>query len=371
MPHVIVDARGLTFRASGARSRLLALLGAYVQLPDAYDLTVVASAGRGALQLLRGHGLAGREVAPPGTLALIQSAVYRGSSFGNADIVHCETYPTPLFSSKPVVLTIHDLRSSEQPGLASSRAKGIYERRALPHASRRLDRIVAVSHYTAQEVKRQLSVPEDRIVVIPNAPSPITALDPTAVSLIPDRFLLALGHIEPRKNLATLIPLMEELTSDPGWPIRSLVVAGRDLGGVAELEALYGGMRGTFELIIRTEVSEEEKSWLLHHADGVLSPSLLEGFGMVPVEAMSVGTPVVASDIPATREVLSGGCPLVDPADTPGFARAVRRVVLDEDFRQQAITQGRRLAKQYTWERSAAILHTMYQDLLRPGAQRA
>lgn len=364
MPLIVVDARGLTFRPSGARTRLLGLFSAYRRLPEAFDLRVLAVRGRGAQALLAEHEVACVEMDALSAGGRALTAVrLTGSAFSDADVVHRETYPAPLLNSAPVVLTIHDLRSIERPELSSSKLKGAYERRVLPVTARFVDAIVAVSQTTADAIHTHLHVPRERISVVPNGVTAPRRPDASGVAdaHLPDRFLLAFGHIEPRKNLQTLIPLMTLLAEQDDWPVRTLIVAGRDLGGAHALREAYEALdQPRFSLDILTDVDDSLKAALLARADCLLSPSVLEGFGIVPLEALAVGTPAVVSDVPASREVLGNAARMVEPSDVAHFADAVRSAVLTPGERGRALEQGRRLLSEYSWERSAGLLHDVY-----------
>lgn len=366
MPLVVVDARGLTFRPSGARSRLLGLLREYHRLPEGFDLVVTAVQGRGAADLLAAIGVSCIELPRPGKRAnLVGALKLTGEPFASADVIHRETYPAPVAQQAPVALTIHDLRSIERPDLQSSKLKGVYERNVLPRLARHLDRVVAVSDSTADQVHHLLHVPRERIAVVPNgveapAPPPAEAGERPA----DESYVLAFGHIEARKNLISLLPIMQHLATQPGQP-QELIVAGRDLGGVAPLRAAYSDLRNpAFRLHVLTEVDDATKSRLLAGAACLVSPSLLEGFGLVPLEALALGTPVVASDLPATREVLGNSSALVDPSDVQGFAGAVEQVVGDPEARARAQLAGQSLLEKYSWAQSAARLHATYAEML-------
>ncbi len=366
MPLVVVDARGITFRPSGARSRLLGLLREYRQLPQAFDLVVTAVQGRGAADLLAGLEVPCMELPAPGKRANLVGAVrLLGEPFARADVIHRETYPAPVAQSTPVALTVHDLRSIQRPDLQSSRLKGVYERHVLPRVARHLDRVVAVSESTADQVHELLHVPRERIAVVPNgveAPTPPAA--DGAEGPVDEDYVLAFGHIEPRKNLSSLLPIMQRLGNEPSQP-HLLVVAGRDLDGVAPLKAAYSELESpSFRLEILTEVDDTLKSRLLAGAACLVSPSLLEGFGLVPLEALALGTPVVASDLPATREVLGGSSALVDPADVQGFAGAIQKAIGDPGARRRAQLAGQSLLDKYAWAHSALRLHTTYAEML-------
>lgn len=367
MPLVVIDARGITFRPSGARTRLLSLMRAYVQLPTAFDVVVVASRGRGAADLLSERGIPCAEREPPTARSQLAACVrVTGPVFERADLVHRETYPVPLAQGVPTLVTIHDLRSTLQPGLSSSKPKAVYERWILPRIIRRVDHVIAVSKSTAADVRSKLRIPADRVSVVANAidPPDNEAL-PTITPVVDGPFVLALGHMEPRKNLVSLIPAMERVAETISTEVPKLVIAGRDFGEADRVRAAYEGLpHRTFELVLLTQVDEATKQWLLAHARCVVTPSLGEGFGLVPLEALAAGTPVIGAEIPAIREVLGAGADLVDPNDPHAMGDAIRRMLLDNAHRSLQLQVGRTALERYSWTASASSLHRVYERLL-------
>ncbi len=356
MTSVLVDARGVTFRPSGARTRLRSLLRAQSALGDACDVTVLAAAGRGAGDVLADCDVEVVEIPPSrrgvAARALRDPVLERFA----ADVVHLETLPVPLASSRPVLLTVHDLRASTDPDLASSHAKAIYERRILPLvAPRALAGVVAVSTPTAEDVVRLLRVDPSDVHVVPNAVE--RPADRPAPSGIGRPFLLALGHVEPRKGLELLLPALDLAARDPLVP-RTLVVAGRDLGGVEPLLQEYRAMPDPpFELVVDTDVGDEQRDALLHDATCLLAPSLVEGFGMVPLEALALGTPSVVSDLPALREALGSAACFADPRDPAGFAAAVVRTC---HAPEDVLDGAEAVLRERTWASAARRLHAVW-----------
>lgn len=362
MPLVVIDARGLTLRPSGARTRLLGLLGAYTRLPHRFDVTVVATSGRNAREALDHLELDVVERSASRHSHLGAAVRVAGPPFNRADILHRETFPVPAWQPAPVALTVHDLRSTHRHGLASSTAKGVYERHVLPRVASRVSAVIAVSEATAADIRARLRIDPERITVVANAVEPVEAQRDAPRRLVEQDYVLAFGHIEPRKNLHSLLPAMERAVADGAPP--TLVVAGRDLGGLAALRDAFERGSHSFRLRMLTDVDDDTRASLLTHARCLVMPSLVEGFGLVPLEALACGTPVIASSLPATHEVLADGAIFIDPADATAFGRAIADLSMDDGLAASLVERGRDAVGRYSWHRSATILHQTYERIL-------
>jgi glycosyltransferase involved in cell wall biosynthesis len=367
MPLIVVDARGITFRPSGARTRLLGLYSALAEAPGPLEFVVVVSQDRRAREICHARNIPCIET-PPERVGRKLFSGFRltGDPFRWADIIHRETYPVPIDQPQPTVLTIHDLRSSADRSMATTPMKSFYERRLLPLAAKRLSRLVAVSETTARDIVHYLRVRQDRLVVVPNAIDPPELTSEVLVHpLNGERFMLAFGHMEPRKNLPSLLPAMQTACKDANFPVRNLIIAGRDFGEAERLRAQMNKITNPgFQLHILTEVDDELRESLLHHADCLLAPSRLEGFGLVPLEAMIRNTPALVSDIPAAREVLSDAALYFNPAEPASLSDSLRDIVLDQSIAERLNKAATSVLEKYSWKRSAKILMETYCSIL-------
>lgn len=363
MPRIVIDARGLTFRPSGARTRLTELLGAYVARDDAYDIEVWTLQGRGAQAVLGQREVPVREW-PSSRWSQTSTGLFVRAGRTAPDLLHLETMPIPVLQTTPVVLTIHDLRSVQDRAFASSWLKGVYERHLLPRVAGRITTVVAVSSTTARAARDHLRLPVSRIAVVPNGVSAPPPPVPPLTLLEGRPYLLALGHLEPRKNLGVLVPAIAELCHSTSGRVRDLVVAGADHGVAAALEQTHRRLGADTRLHLLLDVTDDERERLLRHATCLVAPSLIEGFGLVPLEAMARGVPVVAADTPTTREVLGGAASLVDGRDPRAIADAVQRILMDPAQRAIHARASADVVARYSWRRSAALLHHVYSSVL-------
>ena len=295
------------------------------------------------------------------------------------DVLHEPWLYAPLVSPCPVVITVHDLldlidsHAGPLPeGVRPPRSlRRQFARRALDRATR----IFAVSHATQRELTRVFGVPEEKIEVVYNAlderflSEPLTAdaeriLERHAVNY---PFLLYAGNIRPQKNLSRLIEafavVKAELAGDPALGNLKLIVIGDEL-------AKHPALRRE---VVRTRMRDEVRflGFVPHnvlrvfyaHARAFLFPSLYEGFGLPPLEAMAHGTPVVTSNVSSLPEVFGPAALLVNPENVFDIARGIRSVLTDEALRKDLIARGYERVKCYSWERAAQQIHKAYEDV--------
>ena len=245
------------------------------------------------------------------------------------------------------VITVHDLDFLDHPERTSAEIRRDYGALAERHA-RRADRVIAVSRFTAAEVERRLGVPADRISVCsPGAPDwAVRDAEPSS------GYVLFLGSLEPRKNVGVLLDAYAQLASArAGLP--RLVLAGRAGDGS---EGWIERTR-TAPLAGRVDlpgyVSPGDRRGLMAGAAVLVMPSLMEGFGIPALEAMTLGVPVVVSTRGALPEVVGDAGLLFDPLDPAALAAALGRVLDDVALRRGMVQRGRARAAAYSWDQTA------------------
>jgi glycosyltransferase involved in cell wall biosynthesis len=257
-----------------------------------------------------------------------------------ADVLHCPTYRGPVRAGTPLVVTVHDLAVFRRPEAFPPWTR-TYSRAVVPRVVRAARIVTAVSEFTACELESVLQVPRERIRVVPNAAAPAFTEDGARES---GDYLLAVGTLEPRKNLARAIEAAQRL----GLELR--VAGGPGWGGV---EASGRGVSWV------GFASDDELARLYRGARCVVYPSLYEGFGIPVLEAMACGAPVVTSRGGATEEVAGGAAVLVDPEDVASIAAGIENAI---GRREELRVAGLRRARDYSWEMSAQLLLQAYQD---------
>jgi glycosyltransferase involved in cell wall biosynthesis len=257
------------------------------------------------------------------------------------DVLHCTTFRAPLKPRAPLVVTVHDLALLRHPDAFPPwhRATGT---RALRAGIAVADAVVCVSAFTRDELVALLDVPVERTRIVPNGIDPVfTAAGDPAVG----DYVLAVGTLEPRKNLGTAV----EGARLAGVELRVAGAAG--WGGVA-----VDGWVG--------EPSDLELAALMRGARCLVYPSLYEGFGIPILEAMKVGTPVVTSSVTAMPEVAGDAALLVDPVDVDAIADGIAQVLRDADLRRTLQRRGLERAAAYSWEAACRQYLDLYADLV-------
>lgn len=270
-----------------------------------------------------------------------------------ADAVHAPNCFLPLRRPCPGVVTIHDLAFEDHPE-DFARTTGWKYRTFAPRAARSAERVICVSEFTRDDVCRRYGVEPERTRVVLSAPTlPHTEEEPPK-----GPYLLAVGDLRRKKNVVRLAEAFRALHAD-GLPHR-LVLAGIDAGeGERVREAA-----GDAPLEITGWVADERLDALMRGADALVHPSLYEGFGLVIVEAMARGCPVVASDATVLPETGGDAAAYFDPLDPADIARAVRAVVEDRALRATLVERGRERAAALSWERTARATLDVYRELL-------
>ncbi len=247
----------------------------------------------------------------------------------NLDAIHFFTLPIPKGLNVKIIYTLHDLRSHYPRQIGGGTWKDIPRKIALKRISKKVDIFVTPSQWAKRDIHRILKVSLEKIIVIPQILK-IPATVSATKGIRPEggeKFVLALGHIEIRKNLQLLV---RALQSD-FWPKdTSLQIVGRDLGERRHLEELHK-RNPKNKLIIRSEVSEETKWQLINSATVIAVPSLIEGYGIVTVEGILAGVPVLVSDQSALPEVVGVPEAILPTHDPKAWAIEIKKLTADQE----------------------------------------
>ena len=295
----------------------------------------------------------------------------------DVDLTHIPFHRVPLFLPRPYIVTIHDLSSlffDEASGLLHE-AHVFRLRRGLERA----DRIIAVSGATQRDVINLAPSAADRVRLIYNAPDPQFSPAPGARDAarerhrileryqIRDPFLLYAGSIRPQKNIPRLIEAFAvvrgNLENHRGYRNIRLIIIGDEISRHPDVRRAVIVSR--VENCVRFLGFVPFDTLRIFHelATAFVFPSLYEGFGLPPLEAMASGTPVVASAVSSLPEVVGGAAMLVNPENVFDIARGITEVLLDDKLRQELILKGRRQAARFSWARTAEQVVNLYREL--------
>lgn len=277
----------------------------------------------------------------------------------DCDVLHVPNYNVPLGWRKPLITTIHDIAHLSGT-IPLSWAKRQYARAMLAVALRRSCRVVTVSEFSRGELVDMFPECAERISVAHNAvdhqvfrPAPPGNRQDVIEWLGTDApFILVCSRLRPHKNVNTLFKAFQHLKDTHGIP-HQLIVVGESAGPSASCEA--AGIRPDVARAIRFMGYLPER--MLVNAYGFCSafvfPSLYEGFGLPPLEAMACGAPVVCSDRASLPEIVGDAAVLVDATDIDALASAILRVVSDARLQEDLRSRGLARAAMFSWEATA------------------
>ena len=286
------------------------------------------------------------------------------------DLFHGTNYEVPLWSKRRSVLTIHDLSIL----LHADKHKADLARRArrrLPVMARSASMIITATEFVRREICEHLHVRADRVTVTPYAPrvgfQAVSAeqANQTKQRLgIENEFILFVGTVEPRKNLLTLVRAFEQILRQTSRRPQ-LVVVGAEGWLMEELFAFIKQSSIGDRLLLTGYLDDDDLRALYSSCTVFVYPSIYEGFGLPPLEAMACGAPVIASNIATFQETLGSAAQLIEPSDVEALARSIVEILDDEDRRRALSRRGLEQAAKFSWERTAQLTLDVYREVLK------
>lgn len=281
---------------------------------------------------------------------------------GAVDVVHGTNYVVPPSRGAASLVSVHDLTVVRYPQLCT--ADTLQYPTLLRRAFARGAHVHTDSAAIAAEVCEVFDLPADRVHPVHLGIPPLPETSPGAGAALAgsERYLLALGTVEPRKDLPALVAAFGDLARSE--PEITLVIAGPDGWGTEALTAALG-RSPVRDRIRRLDgyLDDESRSALVRDAAVLAYPSVYEGFGLPPLEAMQLGVPVVATRVGSLPEVLGDAAIWCEPGDHEGLVDALARAFSDDRLRLESISRGRDQAARYSWDRCAAEMTALYRAL--------
>jgi glycosyltransferase involved in cell wall biosynthesis len=286
------------------------------------------------------------------------------------DLFHGTNYDIPLWHPCATVLTIHDLSQFLHPETHERRSVN-RARRRLPLMARSADAIITPTEAVRREVCEHLKTNPQKVFAIPEAArtcfSPLGFAQTADVrrSLgVGDEFLLTVGTLEPRKNLAVLVSAFEGVTRVRSKEDLQLVIA----GGRGWLNGpLYTAIERSpaRDCILLTDyLHDDDLRALYASCRAFIYPSVYEGFGLPPLEAMACGAPVIAGRSAAIEETTGDAAILFDPTSATELTQKILALLGDENARQNLSRTGLKLASEFSWDRTAQLTLDVYTKAL-------
>lgn len=268
-------------------------------------------------------------------------------------------YIVPPGVKGKVITTIHDMGFLRYPETVSETNRRRIQR-DIHYSLERSDRIATISAFSRRELISLLGAPEEKIILVPPAPScvPLPLEERRALLehfSLSTPYLLYVGTIEPRKNLSRLIKAFALLKKEMGIPHR-LVLAGGKGWNYQDIYDTAAEMDCASDIAFVGYVTAQEKTALYQGASAFVFPSLYEGFGIPPLEAMLCGCPVICANTASLPEVVGDAAELVDPLDEHRIAEGIWHVLSDRTYATAMVERGYRQAARFTWQASAQAL---------------
>ena len=297
------------------------------------------------------------------------------------DLVHIPVNRVPLFMLKPYVVTIHDI-SSLLYDRSISKFWMHLRRFRLRRGLLRADRVIAISEATRRDVENLMGVPPERIRIVYDAPDPgfdayrriangdakpAERLEIMERYQIEPPFLLYVGNVREHKNVPRLVDAFavarEQLSRHPLYHKLRLVLIGDTISEHPQVRQAVIRSRVEHEVRFLGFVPFETLRCFYESAAAFVFPSLYEGFGLSPLEAMASGTPVVASEISSLAESVGDAALLVNPENVFDIARGIREVLLDERLRAELVRRGVERVSRFSWEQTAREVLEIYREV--------
>jgi glycosyltransferase involved in cell wall biosynthesis len=305
---------------------------------------------------------------PPVRIAWEQAAAPVLAAARRLDLFHAPVNVAPLALPCRTIVTIHDLAFLLYPERLTP-ARRRYLALMTRLSARRAARVIAVSAQTARDVVARLGVPAERVVVVPEAAAEHFRPEPDAAALaafrhakgVSEQYVLFVGTLEPRKNVPALLRAFARVAGE--FPGVQLVIAGGRGWLDDEIFALHAALGLGARVCFPGFVPPEELPRWYQAATVFVYPSLYEGFGLPPLEALACGTPVIASNTSAIPEVVGDAGLLVDPRDEAALAAALRALLADPARRAALRAAGLARAARFSWARVARETRAVYAAL--------
>jgi glycosyltransferase involved in cell wall biosynthesis len=283
-------------------------------------------------------------------------------------LFHAPHYVLPPLTPARSIVTIHDCIHLRFPQYLPNRLALYYARFFLRSAARRAARVVTVSEASKRDIMHFLRTPASKIDVVYNGFDEHLARPTTeTLLLVRDRFqldkpfVLYAGNIKPHKNVERLIEAFAKVRAR-GHDY-SLLIIGDEVSRYANLRRLVHRHQMRQHVRFLGFVSTDMLAALYRLARVFVFPSLYEGFGLPPLEAMASGTPVITSNTSSLPEVVGDAGVLIDPLSEDELADAICRVLTDETLRRDLIARGFERVRQFSWERSVKRTYEIYREV--------
>jgi glycosyltransferase involved in cell wall biosynthesis len=286
----------------------------------------------------------------------------------NVELTHFFDYIIPFGVYGKKIVTIYDMAFQVYPKTLPLKTRALLKVN-LKLSCKRADKIITISEFSKREIMKYINVPSEKINVVPsgvNFQKYYPSSDENIMKIkdkysLETEYFLYLGTLEPRKNLVRLIKAYNKLRSEKNMP--NLILAGRKGWFYEEIFECIHKLGLEKSVVYIGYVPDEDAAPLICGATIFLFPSLYEGFGMPPLEAMACGTPVITSNVSSLPEVVGDAALLVDPLNIDDIYEKMKMLVSNNSLRKELIKKGKARASFFSWDNAAIKLMEIYKQL--------
>lgn len=311
---------------------------------------------------------ADKDLSAPQRLIWDQWQIPQKAKNANIDIFHQPCFSAPIFYRGKVIVTVHDLIA-----LLYGKDIPIFSRqyfgRWMPFTYQFADKIICDSHNTKKDIIKFLRIPEEKLRVIYLSSGSEYQITTSKDDIqktkkkygTGEKYLFHAGTLNPRKNLSFLIKVFSEVVKS--YPDYNLVITGKKGWYYEELFTLTRELSLEKKVVFTGYISDQDKPKLYKGASIFLFPSLYEGFGLPPLEAMSLGIPVVSSNTSSLPEVVGDTGILLSPNDELAWVRSIKSILSDKTIQKNLSKMGLEQAKKFSWQRCAEETLNVYEEV--------
>ena len=287
------------------------------------------------------------------------------------DLLHSPISYIPFGVKIPSIITIHDLGFFHYPENYTS-LRGRFLVKMIAKSIQKAEKIIAISEFTKHDLVKMFDLNEDKVRVI------YSGLDKNFYQKqyseqeinqikeryrLPDKYILSVGHLEPRKNYVRLIKAYNRLVRN--YQIdHSLVIVGRKNWKFDDIFNLVDDLKLNEHIVFTEFVNNDDLPAIYQNAEVFVAPSLFEGFGFTPLESMAAGTPVAASDCTAIPEIVGDAGKFFDPYDVDDITEKVYNVLCNKKLQQTLIKKGLDNIKRFNWQECCTQIAEEYDNML-------
>lgn len=369
---IAIDAHSVGTKLGGNESYAVNLIEALAQIDhvNQYTLFVTTAAARDRFHQ-RWPNFKVRSTLPHTPLIRIPLTLSAELRKHPVDVLHVQ-FTAPPFCPCPVVVSIHDLSFEHLPETFLRRSR-IQLRLTVRHSARRAAKILTLSEHTRRDVIETYGIEPSRITAIPlAAPLHFHPVEDNRelqrvrhIYGIDGQYILTVGSIQPRKNLARLVQAYASLRDNTENKLPKLVIVGKRGWLYDETLRAFEQSGVANRVILTGYVPESDLPALYSGAICFVYPSYFEGFGLPPLEAMKCGVPVIVGNRTSLPEVVGDAGLTVDPFDVRSIAEAIEKLINDSVLRQQLSVKGRRRAETFDWRTTAQHTLQIYKQVGR------